>query len=141
MELQIPNITLADLAIFVFGIVAGTLIGYAVGKLVFSRLFKKQEDAITLENAAKYQAIQQGLNYLFGFALGTAVISPQLGTVLLMFWLVIQMFLAFKIFGFDSPVHGLTYAFIDTLVDLGVGTLFGAGAATLTLFQLAITSL
>ena len=64
------EITLTDVGIFVFGIVAGTLIGWGVGKLVFSRLFEKQEaDSITLENAAKYQTIQQGLNYLLGFAL------------------------------------------------------------------------
>jgi len=79
-------ITLKDPFVFVFGIVAGTPIGYAVSKIVFSRLFKKQEDAITLENAVKYQAIKQGLNCLLGFVLGTAVISPQLRTLLLMFW-------------------------------------------------------
>ncbi|MFQ6095873.1 MAG: hypothetical protein ACE5NN_06990 [Candidatus Bathyarchaeia archaeon] len=140
--MEIPPITLTDIFIFTFGMVAGTLIGWAVGKLVFSRLFRKREaDSITIENAAKYQAIQQGLNYLLGFALGTAAISPQIGLVLLTFWLGVQTFLALKIFGFSSPIHGLTYAFIDTMTDLGVGSIFGTGAATFMLFRLSIMSL
>jgi hypothetical protein len=141
LEFQIPTITVTDIAIFVAGIIAGTLVGYFVGKMVFSQLFKKQEDSITLENAAKYQTIQQGLNYLLGFALGTAAVSPQVGVLLLILWLGVQTFLAVKIFRFDSPVHGLTYAFIDTAVDLATGSIFGAGAATFTLFRLALIAM
>jgi len=141
LEIQIPTITVTDIAIFMTGIAAGTLVGYFVGKMVFSQLFKKQEDAITLENAAKYQTIQQGLNYLLGFALGTASISTQTGLLILLLWLTAQTFLAVKIFGFDRPIHGLTYAFIDTATDLAVGTIFGTGAATFTLIRIALISL
>ena len=64
-----------------------------------------------------------------------------MGLLLLLIWLGIQTFLAVKIFGFGSPVHGLTYAFIDTALDLGVGTIFGTGAATFTLFRLTLTTI
>jgi len=139
--MKMPAITVTDVFIFAFGIVAGVAFGYCVGKLVFSHLFKKQEDAITVENVGKFTAVQQGLNYLLGFALGAAALSPQLGVVLLLFWLGVQTYIAVKIFGFDSPVHGLTYALIDTGSDLLVGALFGAGAATFTLFRLALMTI
>jgi hypothetical protein len=133
------EITLTNVALFVFGFFAGTLAGWGVGKLVFSQLFRKQEEQITLENSAKFQAVQQILNYLLGFALGSAVISPQVSLILLVLWLGVQTFLAVKVFGFDSPVHGLTFAFIDTVTDLTFGTLFGAGLGTFTLFRLALS--
>jgi len=133
---ELPIVSVTDVAIFVFGILAGIVFGYSVAKLVFSRLFKKQEDAITVENVGKFEAVQQGLNYLLGFALGTAAISPQLGAVLLLFWLAVQTFLACKIFCFKNP-----YAFIDTGADLLVGTLSGAGAATFTLFRLTLMAI
>ena len=139
--MELPAVDVTDVTIFVFGILAGIAFGYGVGKLVFSQLFKKQEDAITVENVGKFTAVQQGLNYLLGFALGSAVISPQLGAVLLLFWLAVQTFLACKIFGFKNPIHGLTYAFIDTGADLLVGTLSGAGAATFTLFRLTLMAI
>jgi hypothetical protein len=131
--------TLTDVALFVAGFLAGILTGWGVGKLVFSQVFRKQQDQITLESSVKFQAIQQVLNYLLGFALGTAVISPQVSLILLVLWLGVQTFLAVKIFGFDSPVHGLTFAFIDTITDLTFGTLFGAGSGTFTLFRLALS--
>lgn len=133
------EITLTDVALFVAGFLAGTLASWGVGKLVFSHLFRKQQDQITLENSAKFQAIQQGLNYLLGFALGTAVISPQVSLILLVLWLGVQTFLAVKVFGFDSPVQGLTFAFIDTITDLTFGTLFGAGSGTYALIRLALS--
>ena len=139
--MNLSAITVNDVLLFVMGIIVGTLAGWGLGKIVFSRLFKKQEKAITLENSAKFQAVQQGLNYLFGFALRTAVISLQISVLLLVFWLGVQTFLAVKVFGFDSPIQGVTFAFIDTLNDLVFGALFGTGTATFTLFRLALTLL
>jgi len=132
------SVSATDVAIFVGGILAGIGFGYVVGKIVFSYLFRRQAKAITLENVGKFTAIQQGLNYLLGFALGSAALSPTMGIALLLFWLVVQTFLAMKIFGFRTPLQGLTYAFIDTGSDLVVGTVSGVGAATFTLIRLAL---
>jgi hypothetical protein len=136
--LDLSSISPTDIAIFIFGILAGIAFGYVVGKFVFSQFFRRQARAITVENVGKFTAIQQGLNYLLGFALGSATLSPTMGLILLLLWLGVQTILAMKIFGFRNPMHGLTYAFIDTGSDLLVGTLSGAGAATFTLFRLAL---
>jgi hypothetical protein len=139
--LDLPSISPTDIAIFIFGILVGIAFGYVVGKLIFSQFFRRQAKAITVENVGKFTAIQQGLNYLLGFALGSTTLSPTMGLILLLLWLGVQTFLAMKIFGFRNPMHGLTYAFIDTGSDLLVGTLSGAGAATFTLFRLALMAL
>ena len=135
------EVSATDAFIFVLGIVFGIIFGYGMGKLIFSQFFKKQEKAITFENVGKFEAIQQILNYILGFALGTASLSPQLGLILLLFWLGVQSYLACKIFGFDSLTQGLTYAFIDTGSDLLMGVVSGAGAATFTLVRLTLSML
>ena len=136
--LDLSSVSITDIGIFIIGILAGIAFGYCIGKLVFSHLFKRQAKAITVENVGKFTAIQQGLNYLLGFALGSATLSPQTGLLMLLVWLGVQTFLAMRIFGFRDPLHGLTYAFIDTGSDLLVGTASGVGAATFTLFRLAL---
>jgi small-conductance mechanosensitive channel len=135
------EITTTDVAIFIGGIIAGIVFGYCFGKIIFNQFFKRQEKAITIENVGKFTAIQQGLNYLLGFALGSAALTPLMGLIMLLAWLGFQTFLAMRIFGFRNPIHGLTYAFIDTGADLTVGTVSGVGAATFTLFRLALMAL
>jgi len=135
------EVSATDAFIFVLGIVFGIIFGYGMGKLIFSQFFKKQEKAITFENVGKFEAIQQILNYILGFALGTASISPQLGLILLLIWLGVQAYLAYTIFAFDSLTQELTHAFIATGPDLLMGVISGAGAATFTLVRLTLSML
>jgi hypothetical protein len=138
--LDLSSITPTDVAIFIGGVLAGVCFGYVVGKIIFSYLFRRQARAITMENVGKFTAIRQGLNYLLGFALGSATLSPTMGLVMLLLWLAVQTFLAMKIFGFNNPLQGLTYAFIDTGSDL-VGAVSGVGAASFTLVRVALSIL
>lgn len=125
-----------DVIIFIVGIVVSVTVSYAVARAIFNQLFKKQKRAITVENTVKFQLLQQGLNYVLGFAIGSVLISPQLGLGIFVLWLVFQEWLALKIFSFKLFRHGFTFVAIDTLTDLSVAVAFGQGAATFTLVQL-----
>jgi len=128
--------TLIDALLFVVGMAFGIVFGFYTGKLIFRTFFKRYEDAITVENADKFEGIQQIVNYALGFALVTMTLDPTLSTIFFILWLGFQTWLALRVFGFPEPIHGLTYSLIDTAADLAMGVVFGAGAATYTLSYL-----
>ena len=131
-------ITLVDALIFVVGMGFGIVFGFYTGKLIFRTFFKKYEAAITVENAAKFEGVQQLVNYAFGFALATMTINPTLAVAFMAVWLAFQTWLALRVFGFPLPIHGFTYSLIDTGADLIMGVTFGAGAATFTLVRMSL---
>ena len=129
------NVSTNDLILLFIGFVVGTFVSYLVGRAFFAQFFKKQVGAITFERTAKFELIQQTINYLLGFALA------YLSTVSIVFlplaaaWFALETWLAIKIFTF-KPKHALAFAFVDTLADIGTGVVFGTGAATLTLVRM-----
>lgn len=127
-----------DALLFVVGIVVGIGVSFVIGKYVFNRFFKKAGKQITIENVGKFSVIQQGINYVLGFALGTMVLAPIMALPIFLVWLTFQTWLAGMIFGFSRHIYGFTFVTIDTFSDLGLGVLFGQGAAT---FQLVVLSL
>ena len=133
------SITSTDIAIIFAGFVAGTAVSYVVGKTVFNKFFRRQAEAITLQSTVYFEAVQQVISFLLGLMLGTVLVDIYLIALLFMIWLGIQTFLAVKIFGFAHPHHGLTFAGIDTLADVGVGALAGTGTVAFTLVQMALT--
>ena len=118
-------IDLIDVLIFVVGIGFGIVFGFYSGKLIFHHFFKKYEKAITFESAAKFEGVQQIVNYGFGFALATVPLDPTLSVAFMAVWLAFQTWLALRVFGFPKPIHGLTYSAIDTGADLIMGVTFG----------------
>ena len=131
-------ITLVDALIFVVGLAFGIVFGFYTGKLIFHHFFKRYEAAITMENAAKFESVQQLVNYVFGFALVTMTIDPIISIAFMAVWLAFQTWLALRVFGFPKPIHGFTYSLIDTGADLIMGVTFGAGAATFTLARMSL---
>jgi len=137
---MLEEITLTDITFFLFGFAVGIGINYLVGKLVFNRLFKKEADNITVKATASYEMIQHVISYVFGFIMGSTVISPELLATVFAAWLAFQTILAQKVFGFNTPLHGFTFAGIDTLGDIAIGKVFGSSAASLsfTLVRMAL---
>ena len=133
-------IDLVDALLFVVGMAFGIVFGFYTGKLIFHHLFRRYEAAITIENAAKFEGVQQIVNYAFGFALATMTIDPTLSIAFMAVWLAFQTWLALRVFGFPRPIHGFTYSLIDTGADLIMGVTFGAGAATFTLVRMSFSS-
>ena len=131
-------IDLVDVLIFVVGMAFGIVFGFYTGKLIFHHFFKRYENAITFESAAKFEGVQQIVNYGFGFALATMTLDPTLSVAFMAVWLAFQTWLALRVFGFPKPIHGLTYSAIDTGADLIMGVTFGAGAATFTLVRMSL---
>ena len=132
------EVTFLDIVLFITGIVAGTLVGYYLGSAIFNRFFKTQAKLVTLEATAKFQGVQQVINYVLGFALATMSLQSSFFLLLLVFWMGFQTWLAVKIFHFRKPLHGFTFACLDTVTDLGIGALFGQGAASFILVKMAI---
>jgi len=132
------GISVTDIVIFAIGFVAGVFLNYSLGKLIFNKIFQKQADSITVKSTACFEAVQQVLSSVLGFVIGSALLAPSIALPLFAVWLTIQTFLAQKIFGFDSPTHGLAFAGIDTVTDIIVGSVFGAGTIAFTLVRMTL---
>jgi hypothetical protein len=127
------ELTTLDIFLFVAGIVTGTLVGYYIGSAIFNTFFKAEAKLVTLEATAKFQGIQQVVNYVLGFALATMAMQSSVFLIMLVLWMGFQTWLASKVFHFKNPVHGFTFACLDTVTDFGIGALFGKGASTFNL--------
>jgi len=124
-------ISAIDVLLFLTGVLVGTAFSYSFGKFMFSRFYKKQLKYITVQNTVKFEEIQQIVNYMLGFALGSATINLMYGLVFLAFWICLQTWLAVRIFHFREALHGFSFVLVDTGIDIILGTIFGAGASSL----------